>query len=338
MVQTSKIFQLAGAKTYTKNKLSRGDRVIHFLLKKSLLMNKLKNKLSFAGLDSSIVLSQRNGSLKMDEAKLVIRIDRDTPICLTDLSAGLNSIANLYNNFTRNDKKAKLLVQEIKKGSIIIDLVTLSAVSIMPLISQTNNIIEFCHNIYLIMQYCKKINPEEIEKIKTEYHLPTPDNQSLKDAGKVYSLVENSKDTLNVSAQNITTGDIYFTMNFNGTEAREMKNNIIELTSDGATHIFNKMLFRWEQTNFNDAKKTGCRGLIEQIHQHPLRVVFDSDEIKKQMTTSKDKEWHKYFYTVDVEAQTSDNKPVQYKILNNHLEDSFPIEGCQIIPMNFKNR
>lgn len=263
------------------------------------------------------------------DAKLVIKIDHSDPISLVDLTVGLNSIASLYNDFTKNDKKAQLLVTEINKGSIAIDLITASAASTIPLISNVNNVVQFCHYIKLLIAICKKSNTETIESLINDNHLPTPSSKNIKDFSKSINIISKPKDKVDIKTQDINTGQIFNHCVFNGVDTSEMLKNIPDLIDENITYEYKKQLFEWVQTNFSELK-TGNKGLIRNIHQKSLRVIFDNETIKKEMTTKSDDgiNWQNKYYTVDVELQVEkNNKPVRYKILKNYAEDSFPIEN-----------
>jgi len=100
-------------------------------------------------------------------------------------------------------------------------------------------------------------------------------------------------------------------------------NGFIFVNCNFGTHIREKQLFKWIQTNF-DKINVGNKGLIENIYKEPLRVTFISDIIKNSMIGGQD--WQNKYYLVDVEIQYADKKPKLYKIINNHEEESFLID------------
>jgi hypothetical protein len=90
--------------------------------------------------------------------------------------------------------------------------------------------------------------------------------------------------------------------------------------------IKEKQLFKWTQANFNNPK-VGNRGIISNVHDKPLRVVFTDDLTKSQMTSSQDEiDWQKKYYYVDVEIQYDGKNPKSYKIIRNHHEECFPLD------------
>jgi len=141
----------------------------------------------------------------------------------------------------------------------------------------------------------------------------------LNSFAKLYS--DFNKD--NIQAKSIENNHIFVGCNFNGKEAIQMKDNINEIIKDENKYTYEKQLFKWVQTNFNNLK-TGNKGNIEKITKESLRVIFNNETIKKQMTSSSDNiEWQNKYYIVDVEALYVDEKPKVYKILNNYAEYSF---------------
>jgi len=267
-----------------------------------------------------------------DSIKLSISIKNAEPVDLMNLTTGLQSLAKLYSDFNEGDYKAKLLVKEVYKGSINIDLISSYIGSIFPLISDVNNIIQFCMYVYLIITTLKKKPKEEIERIKAENILPDPNTKAFKNFKNILSMNGNSVDCkTEMSAVNINNSKVFFNCTFNGMEAAELKKCIDEIVKaeEGKPEYCKcKQLFRWVQTNFNNYRK-GNKGIIENIARPPLRVIFDNETIQNEMTmsTGQDKvEWQDKYYIVDVEVLMADGKPTAYKIINNYADESFPIK------------
>lgn len=256
--------------------------------------------------------------------KLRLKISNTVPLDLTDLAIGLNSLARLYNDFNEGNAQAKLLVKEVRKGSIEIDLITLSAASLIPLISNVNNIVQFASYLKLLCAMCLGAKGEEIKRITADNYLPSPQIKDFKNFKDTINILGNPGDVIKIDAIDNNTGNIFVGCEFNGIQAEHMRNNINQITKEKENNlIYTKQLFKWAQVNFNSTK-TGNQGLIENITIKPLRVIFDDDRIKDEMMVSSDGiEWHNKFYIVDVEVLAVDGKPCVYKILKNHSEDSF---------------
>lgn len=66
--------------------------------------------------------------------------------------------------------------------------------------------------------------------------------------------------------------------------------------------------------------KAGDKGIIESLTKQPIKLVFASDKIKKEILDLPENPFQQAFL-VDVDVKTVDGKPALYKILN--LKDSF---------------
>lgn len=260
-----------------------------------------------------------------NSVKLTIKISNTKPISLIDLTVGLTALGSLYNNFTKDDDQAKLLVKDIRKGSIVIDLITLSAVSAVPLLSNVHNIVQFFHFIELLVATCSKSSATELQEMTSTYSLPTPTTKDIKSWGKSLNIIADNNDNVDYTVQEIDNSAVYNNCIFNGAEASFMKKNICELMDDNTKYEYKKKHFKWVQTNFHDMK-IGNKGLIKNLHDKALRVIFDDENTKRQMIEDSDGNisWQDKYYTVDVELQMGEkNKPIQYKILKNYKEESF---------------
>jgi hypothetical protein len=255
--------------------------------------------------------------------KLTIKIANKDPINLFDLTVGLQSLGKLYEDFTGRTSEAKLFVKEVRQGSIEIDLISFVTASVLPLLSNVNNIIQFCDYLCMLIKICKK---EKVQPEDTKPYLPAPTSKDIKHFEDVLGIAQTNPDNeFSFGAHDMANNTIYSNCQFYGTDAIQMKKNISEISKNENITVMQKMLFQWVQANFDDSK-TGNKGKIENITAEPLKVIFDDDATKKQMTTSTDSiEWQNKYYFVDVEIQYSDNKPKAYKILKNYPEDSFPI-------------
>ncbi len=250
------------------------------------------------------------------DIKLIITINNTEPISLKDLSVGLNSFATLYKDFNQDNKEYQLLVHEVRKGSMVMELIA----SCFPLIPLANDlIIQFGHNMEELKIYFKKN--------KTVRNQPPSINKLITgNFNKFINIIKYKGDSVKIEAKNNDTNESVV-VNIDYKEARDMIRNISNMKGPDSDKKYKKQKFQWEQTNFSESKTTGSKGSIEKICEKPLPVIFDNNEHKIQMTTSNDEvDWHKKFYIVDVILQIRSGEPTQYKIINNYPKDSFPIK------------
>jgi hypothetical protein len=258
-----------------------------------------------------------------NDTKLVINIKHNEPVDLIDLSIGLHSLAKIFCRFNNGDTTAKLLVKEIRKSSIEIDLITSAFLSTIPIFSGVNNIVQFCNYIKLLVMSIKGKDEQASMDFMHENVLPNPTLKDMQDFGNSLKIIQNPKDTIDFSAKNITNSMVLVGCHIDGEESLRIQENLKILVSENNANIKEKQLFRWVQTNF-DKTNVGNKGIIENIYKEPLRVTFVSDIVKNQMIGGKD--WQNKFYVVDVEIQYSEKKPKLYKIINNYADENFLID------------
>lgn len=246
-------------------------------------------------------------SLRMptNNVKLTFTIENSAPVDLVNLAVGLNSFAKLYSDFNDGNAEAKLLVKEVRKGSIEIDLVTLCAAGVIPLISDVNNIVQFAGYIKLLVATASGATTEEVQQITADNYFPQPKIKDFKNFKDTLNILGNASDTIKIDAIDNENGNVFVGCTFNGSQAARMKEKITEIVQEKENNLkYTKQLFRWSQTNF-DSPKTGNMGKIENITPKSLRVIFENDIIKNEMTIS----------DVDVEWQ---NKPTLWTYWLNY--------------------
>ena len=206
-----------------------------------------------------------------EEIKLVININHKAPVKLVDLTVGLSGIASLYKGFTSGDKEAHLLVKEVRHGSIEIDLITSSSDSLVPLLTQVGNIIQFCDYIKLIGSYLRNKDTADIKSISEKHTLPQPTNNDFSNFSKSLKILNGNDDSISFTTKNTDNSVTYNGCTFYGEELSEMLESLPEVIENKEDFFHRKKLFKWVQTNF----KTGfqpafnrqSRGYFQYNHQ-----------------------------------------------------------------------
>ncbi|QED23920.1 hypothetical protein [Candidatus Deianiraea vastatrix] len=235
------------------------------------------------------------------------------------LSNSLNALGSQYdiylNKKSKNDYKKherKLLIKEVKSGSIIIDLVGM----VMPLITEINSIIEFG-------EYLKTSFNFFLNKGKSDYQY------SKKDCQDIRSIVDatakdgnNAKVNINVYGYNNTIhAPIY---NITNTDAnaiqattKRYEEESIEIEEQS---IFQKELMYWADASFNKRKQEQNAGkvIIEKLDKRPRKVVFlnQEDELCAKMRHNKfpNTEWQDLLRRVDLEVVKIQDVIKEYRI------------------------
>ncbi|WP_305373227.1 hypothetical protein [Photobacterium leiognathi] len=256
--------------------------------------------------------------------KLEIKIDNRKPVGLEDLSLSLLSFNKQFHKFVDSetdeltDISSELLIKEVRKGSIVIELVS-QASPIIPLLWEGGSLVQWTS---LIQNVCNWLlgNTDSAPKDMTK--------QDLQDWNKIIEPI--AKD--NGSQMNINVSDGGKVINnfvFNSTEAAVMQNKISRLVEKIDTPEENKHLKKvmyWYQTKFDSSSDTGNKAIIDDISKSALKVIFENNALKEGMLhpdSSLKKPWQELAFVVDVEVQTVRGRPKMYKVLNYYPEYTF---------------
>ena len=257
----------------------------------------------------------------MNEVFLRFEIKNDKAIDLNVLSNSLNALGSQYDIFlhkkSKNDYKKhdrKLLIKEVKSGSIIIDLVG----TVTPLITEINTICEF--GIYLKDTFDFFLG--KIEKPKHEY--TKKDCQDTRNIADVTARDSNNAvANINIYGNNNTVyAPIY---NISHTDANALQTTTKRYEEESLQieeqTIFQKELMYWDDASFNKRKQEQGAGkvIIEKLDKRAKKVIFinHDDEIKAKSRHSKfpTTEWQDLLRHVDVEVIKLQDVIKEYKIL-----------------------
>jgi len=259
------------------------------------------------------------------EDKITVTFDTHEPIEIDAFCKSLTALESEYSSITQNS--SKLLIKEIRKGSIEIDLIpiAITTAAILPIISNVNNIIQFMDYLRKTFSWLsgKGKRPEEIKyslkELKNIKELLQPVACSRND-NSIIRIV--SKDQIDILVDKTKAIDII--------EKVEPK-NLIMLESNFNPILkrnYSKVLFYWYQTRFDAVRiNSGNQGVVQSIDKNPKKVIFaeDESETKHQMTTTNkelNRDWQEVGYIVDLELVVNGENIVAYKILKNYPEDS----------------
>ncbi|MCT3817874.1 hypothetical protein HZQ56_18225 [Elizabethkingia anophelis] len=251
----------------------------------------------------------------MSESRLIITIKNVNPIEITDFTNSFNALGEEYYKFLsesdnyRLSKTTKLYVKEIRSGSIITELTDLVPM-VLPFLENTNSVIDFT-------SFLKKGYDYFLGKSKDK-----PKEFDLKDCNNFNNIIKPiAKD--NGSQINfigdVGFGDITINFNFNSQEANAIQNAISREKEDlkePVSNIHTNVLFYWDSAKYDERSKSVDRGYIDSINTGALKVVFNDQDIKKEMLLSLDSNPFHNVYLVDVEVLTVMGIPNVYKILS----------------------
>jgi hypothetical protein len=147
-----------------------------------------------------------------------------------------------------------------------------------------------------------------------------PENFQRKDYENFISIVEPiAKD--NGSMMNITAhkgANLYIGCSFSSVEANAIQNQASkEIKKAPICGLHKKVLLRWSNAKNQVGAKTGNASIIENILPFPVKTVFNDEKLQKEILFESENPFN-YFYIVDVEVSTVEEKPILYKITSLH--------------------
>lgn len=256
--------------------------------------------------------------------KLTIKINNINPVGLEDLSLSLLSFSHQFHKFVdketnkETDISSDLLIKEVRKGSIVIELVSQSA-PILPLLWNGGTLDQWV-----------KVIADTSNWLLGKANTPPKDmtKQDLVEWNKIIEPV--AKD--NGSQMNFTVSDNAQVINnftLSSADANAMQNRItreIERYDLPEDNIHRRKIMYWYQTKFDPDSNTGNKAIIDDISNGSLKVIFENNAVKDEMLSSGasfGKPWQELAYVVDVEVQTVRDVPKMYTVLNYYPEHTF---------------
>jgi hypothetical protein len=261
------------------------------------------------------------------EKKMEITISNEDPVSLKDLSLSLLSFNHQFHKFVESetdretDIGSELLIKEVRKGSIVIELVS-QAAPIVPLLwdggtlSQWSGVVQGVCNWLL-----GKIDspPKEVTK------------QDLLEWNKfVEPVAKDHGSQMNINVSD--GGTVINNFTINSTEANAIQNEIsrkIEQLDSPEDHVHRRKVMYWYQAKFDPQSETGNRAIIDDLSKKSMKVIFESNAVKDAMLHPPEhfnKQWHELAYVVDVEVETVRGVPKMYKVLQCYPEYTFDPE------------
>ncbi len=259
--------------------------------------------------------------------KLEIKINNEKPVALKDLSLSLLSFNHQFHKFVESetDKEtdigSELLIKEVRKGSIVVELVS-QAAPVVPLLWEGGTLNQWAK---LVQDMCLwllgKIEnpPKDVSK------------QDLQEWNKfVEPVAKDHGSQMNINVSD--GGTVINNFTINSTEANAIQNEIarkVEALDTPEDHIHKRKVMYWYQAKFDPHSDTGNRAIIDDLSRSSLKVIFENNAVKDGMLHPQErfnKPWHELAYVVDVEVETVRGVPKMYKVLQYYPEYTFDPE------------
>ena len=252
-----------------------------------------------------------------NENRLEYIIDYDKPIEVSEFTNALNAISREYEKFLVDKygserPEATLYVQEIKKGSIITTLVEYSQFAI-PFLGDINTVFEFGKFLKNSYDYLLKGKKEkESEKL---------DVGDLSNLLKIIEPGTHQNNNINiqlVSGKNNTV--ILNPLNADENSSRIIRDRIKEekkeLNLPDKKTLLKQALYL-EQIKRDLESKKGNRGVIKELSEKSLNLIWDNESEKLKMLNCDDNPF-KMIFIVDVEIVDVNTETKLYKIVKLH--------------------
>lgn len=264
------------------------------------------------------------------DAILTVTIATQAPIELRDLMDGLSAIEKQCHRYfehnypERSEEESRLLVRDVRSGSIIFDL----APAIAPFIADMEN-------IKTIVEYVEAFRSKVLPWLTPNGRNPEATSvelQGFHDA--VSAIAKDANGSIDLKARfikkNSSGEEIKSEFALSTADARMIQGNIIAEQSERklpSQSRFEQVVMSLHQASLDKAKPgkaTGEKGVIETISDRPLKLVYASEmagqRIKDELR--QDANPLKKAFIVDVNVELFNGNPHAYRITNVHSVDA----------------
>lgn len=262
-------------------------------------------------------------------AHLVIEIQNKNPVELPDLTLSLLALARQYQRFVsrlegRSTKdEARLVVKEVRSGSIIIDLIPADLAAYItvaaPVLAEAAEHVDKAKKIIDFAKYLKSNfqdllggRPKDDAAAKDLKELSTILDATAKDPGG----------SLFIKAE--TGSTVHVTVNHTSLEANAIQNRVVkelERRREPEHESYENVVMQWH-TASRKAGKTSDKAVIEAISDKALPVYIEDTEDRENMLAGKTNPFLVGF-VVDVDLIVLQGVLRGYKVTKLHqaLED-----------------
>jgi hypothetical protein len=252
--------------------------------------------------------------VKMTESDgdyLRFELKNSKPVDLLDLTGALSAFGDAYKDYVISaglehvPDNVRLFVREVRSGSIIADLISLAHQASF-VVDHKEAIAQFASHLNDILQFLL------LPGAMSESASPTK-----KEAAQAISIMEPvAKDS--ASQLNVTVaGDMHVHQHYhyNSQEANAIQNNAHRFLGRPlpTSQLYQDQILSLYQMRGDPSAKVGDKGIIEEISPLPAKIVFSSEEVKKQIIEQPENPFKKLFL-VDVQAKAAEGKVRLYQI------------------------
>ena len=261
----------------------------------------------------------------IDTKQPMIKFHYTGSIAAKDLGVYFNSLNNEFKTFVKDNNyqdifSDQISIKEIKHGSLEIFPVLEYVASALPLIDQTEIIIDFFKFISSGLKLLEQM-PDKVDYSQKKLsNFKGLNGLSVAGDGNVinYNII-NNYGTPNEKIETLSSFDKIKSLKIE----ENINKKLLEYKKVENT-VSKAVVFYWDTARFNKSKPFNYKGICRNISPNPYNVIFDDDYIKNYMTREShiDKPWQDLCYVVDIELTEGKSKPV-YKITKIYEDQTF---------------
>ena len=257
-----------------------------------------------------------------------LRICLKDPAELVSLVGAFAAVANQFESYLRREHPnlkgaARLFVQDIRQGSIIVELIPV----IQPLIANMDNAL-------IVDGFVRRFG-NQLQKYAQGIRDESATKGDIKDLMGAVTLIANDPDGKSIISSveySKTKATTKFKIEFDTEGAKKAKETLqlqkaaIDLP---AYEIFENKLMVFVRTSVrvsDTGKKTELQAVIEAIHSKPLSITFETDTARERIEgeiREDEKNVYKKGFFVDCYTERLNGKPVAYRI--TAIRDIIPL-------------
>lgn len=250
---------------------------------------------------------------KKNESNILqIVIDNEDYIEIEDFIDGISGIKNEYNSYIKEKcgKEAinnRIYLKEVRKGSIILELIENVLESKGCLFSLTPILIEFGKILINNLNNCVNNNQD----------LENNDSKSINNFKKIFNFCSNNKGKFEISLiQNNKTVINNYYSSIDANAAQNNCNKYLEKMSNN--FLFEKVEMELYQARNSNYSTLGMMGIIKEINTRAKPIKFADDSLKESIINKEENPFN-FIFNVDINLIVKDkNKP--YNISENIKE------------------
>jgi hypothetical protein len=242
---------------------------------------------------------------------LRVEIRNRTPVELSDLALSFQALAEAFDDYAAASTKdplpsnIRLFVRELRPGSIIADLIAV-AEQAQWLVDHGVVLAGFVANTQEIINFLLGVGSEKAP----------PTARAVSQVAQIVEpIAKDFASQLNIQVSSGSEVNVY-NININSRDANALQNSARRFLGPSlpATEIRTDELLILEQVKNSSSAQTGDRGVIESITRRPVKLVFLSEDAKKQVLDLPANPFQCVFL-VDVEVKAVDGRPTLYRVI-----------------------